>query len=133
MFTFKRIKRKPKLSIAPLLDMIFILLIFFVVSTTFSKLPGVFIDRPDANVSDKLPPNNLLIGITKDGDYYINKKPYTKETLKEKIELKRKQFPRLSVVILADENSLIKYSITAMDICKQVGVEQIAIAEEIIK
>ena len=76
MFKRNKLPKKAKLSIAPLLDMIFILLIFFVVSTTFSKLPGVMINRPEATVSDRLPPNNILIGITQKGEFYINKKQY---------------------------------------------------------
>jgi biopolymer transport protein ExbD len=132
---FKQNKKPPKskLHIAPLLDMIFILLIFFVVSTTFSKLPGIKINRPDATTTDQLPPNNLLIGISKDGAFYIHKKQYTSDQLQEKIALKYQVNPKLSVVIVADEDSYIKHSVAVMDICKQVGVESISIAEEIKK
>ena len=73
MFKQKQPRRKAQLTLAPMLDMIFILLIFFVVSTTFSKLPGVKINKPDATQTDQLPQNNLMIGITKKGDYIINK------------------------------------------------------------
>ncbi|MBT4552842.1 biopolymer transporter ExbD [bacterium] len=133
MFKQPAKNRKPRLNIAPLLDMIFILLIFFVVTTTFSKLPGIKINRPDATVTDQLPPNNLLIGITKAGDFYVHKKQYTSDQLQEKIALKYQANPKLSVVIVADEDSYIKHSVTVMDICKQVGVESISIAEEITK
>jgi biopolymer transport protein ExbD len=127
----KRTRKKAKLSIAPLLDMIFILLIFFVVTTTFSKLPGVVINRPKAEVADRLPPNNLIIGITKSGEFFVNKKAYSEAELKEKIGFKAKNIANLSVVIMADEESAIKYAVKAMDICRQVGITNIAIAEEI--
>lgn len=133
MFKSKPKRRKAGLSLAPMLDMIFILLIFFVVSTTFSKLPGVLINRPDASQSDKLPPNNLMIGITKSGDIYINKKRYTKETLSEKLQLKVAANPNITVLIIADEDSILKHSIMVMDLCKQVGIENVALAEEIIQ
>ncbi len=133
MFKSKKIPKKAKLSIAPLLDMIFILLIFFVVSTTFSKLPGVMINRPEATVSDRLPPNNILIGITQKGEFYINKKQYSQAEIKQKLDLKYKRNPKLSVLIIADKESPIKFTITAMDICKQVGITAISIAEEIKK
>ncbi len=131
MFKSKSKRRKAGLSLAPMLDMIFILLIFFVVSTTFSKLPGVQINRPDASQSDKLPPNNLMVGITKTGDIFINKKQYTKETLAKKLQLKVSANPNLTVLIIADENSILKHSITIMDLCKQVGIKNIALTEEI--
>ena len=131
MFKSKSKRRKAGLSLAPMLDMIFILLIFFVVSTTFSKLPGVLINRPDASKSDKLPPNNLMIGITKSGDIYINKKMYTKETLIAKLRLKAAANPKITVLIIADEDSILKHSIMVMDLCKQVGIENVALAEEI--
>ncbi len=133
MFKSKSKRRKAGLSLAPMLDMIFILLIFFVVSTTFSKLPGVLINRPDASQSDKLPPNNLMVGITKTGDIFINKKQYTKETLAKKLQLKVSANPNLTVLIIADEDSILKHSIMVMDLCKQVGIENVALAEEIQK
>jgi len=130
MFKYKRHAKKARLSIAPLLDMIFILLIFFVVSTTFSKLPGVLINRPEATTTDKLPPNNLFVGITKQGQYFINKQEYQRDALKEKLTLKHTANPRLSVVIVADKDSSIKHAVTVMDICKQIGIQDVAIAEE---
>ena len=82
MFKNQRRYKVAKLSIAPLLDMIFILLIFFVVSTSFSKLPGVLIERPEATVSDQLPAQNFLVGITKTGEIYIGDDLLSMEMLK---------------------------------------------------
>ncbi|RAP28517.1 biopolymer transporter ExbD [Candidatus Marinamargulisbacteria bacterium SCGC AG-414-C22] len=131
MFKKTRKTKKASLSLAPMLDMIFILLIFFVVSTTFSKLPGVHINRPNATTSDQLPPNNILIGITKEGRYFIHNKEYVQDTLKTKLQLKYDANPNLAVLIMADEESALKHSITIMDLCKQIGINQVAIAEEI--
>jgi len=133
MFGKKRESVKAKLSLAPLLDMIFILLIFFVVTTTFSKLPGVQINRPDAEVTDVLPPNNLLIGITKTGQLFVNDHEHTMESLFESVSLKFKANPKLSVVLVADEEVQLKRVIAVMDVCKKVGINDIAIAEEIIE
>ncbi|MCP4049657.1 MAG: biopolymer transporter ExbD [bacterium] len=133
MFKYKRNIKKARLSIAPLLDMIFILLIFFVVSTTFSRLPGVNINRPDATVSDKLPPNNLIVGITTNGGFYVNKRLYTLDQLKDKVSIKALKNKNLNVVILADEDSAIKHSVAVMDLCRQLDINNISIAEEIKK
>ena len=130
MFERVRPVKKARLNIAPLLDMIFILLIFFVVSTSFSKLPGILVNRPDGSVTDQLPPNNLLVGIDTKGRFFINKKEYDTPTLKETLSMKYRVNPRLSVVIVADESSQLKYTVQVMDLCKQVGITELAIAEE---
>lgn len=132
MFGSKRVSKKATLSLAPLLDMIFILLIFFVVTTTFSKMPGIAINPPDAETTDILPPNNLLIGITASGQLIINEKEHTLESLKESIHLKVEANPALSVVVMADESVQLKIVIQVMDICKSEGITDIAIAEELI-
>lgn len=131
MFASRPKLRSARLSIAPLLDMIFILLIFFVVTTTFSKMPGVSINRPEGTVVDKLPPNNLIIGVTEKGEFYINKKRYTLEQLESTLSLKVKAKPNLSVVIMADKEVALKYVVQVMDACKKLEIDQLAIAEEI--
>ena len=133
MFDNHRKKRTAKLSIAPLLDMIFILLIFFVVSTTFSKLPGVKINKPEAKHAESLSPNNILIGVTKDGRYFINETMYSLEELKKKVALKFSVNPKLSVVIVADKLSKLESTIDIMDMSKDVGILDISIAEEKVK
>ena len=130
MFKQKKSRRKAQLTLAPMLDMIFILLIFFVVSTTFSKLPGIKINKPDATQTDQLPPNNLMIGISTQGSFVINQNTYTASQIKEKLTIKFQNNPNLSVLIIADELSALKYTIQIMDLCKQVGIKSIAIAEE---
>ncbi|MBT5953564.1 biopolymer transporter ExbD [bacterium] len=133
MFANHRKKRSAKLSIAPLLDMIFILLIFFVVSTTFSKLPGVKINKPEARHVESLSPNNILIGVTEDGRYFINETMYSLDELNKKVALKFSMNPKLSVVIVADKLSKLKYTIAIMDMSKDIGILDISIAEEKIK
>lgn len=131
MFKKKPYRRKARLSLAPMLDMIFILLIFFIVSTTFSKLPGILINRPTATTPDILPPHNLMIGITQAGKIFIDKKQYSQDELLSYLSKSFSSSPNLSVLIIADENSLLKYSIKVMDLCKQIGIDNIGIAEEV--
>ena len=71
------------------------------------------------------------MNVFKSGDIYINKKAYTKETLMEKLRLKVAANPKITVLIIADEDSILKHSIMVMDLCKQVGIENVALAEEI--
>ena len=74
-----------------------------------------------------------MIGITKKGQLYINKKMYDHAQLKEKLTLKFEVNPRLSVMIVADKDSAMKHTVSVMDICKKIGIEEFAIAEEVRK
>lgn len=131
---FKKLPtRRPKLSIAPLLDMVFILLIFFVVTTSFSQMPGTMINRPDAEYSDQLPKDSLLIGITKTGEFRFKSKSCTAEELDSLLQDRAAAVSDLSVVIVPDEDSAIKYSVTVMDLCKKYHIERVAIAEETVR
>lgn len=131
MFSYQRKKPKASLKIAPLLDMIFILLIFFVVSTTFSKLPGITINQPEGHTTDKIPPNNLIIGITKTGETIINKRNYSPKKLKETLRIKKSALPNINILIMADKQVELQHVISVMDICKQVQIENIAIAQKL--
>jgi len=132
---FRNRKEKPKLTlrIIPLIDTIFILFVFFVVSASFSKLPGISVNQPEAITSDKIPADNLLIGINQDGDLYINKKPIKNDQLKITLINFYQKNPKLSILIMTDKETPIKHAIFVMDICKQLGINNIAIAERIIK
>ena len=133
MFKYQRKNNKAKLSIAPLLDMIFILLIFFVVSTTFSKLPGIKVDRPEATMPDLLSSNNILIGISKEGDFYINKEKKSIDQIDKKLKLRFESNDTISVLIVADKASILQHTITIMDLCRRIGIENVSVAEEIIQ
>ena len=131
MFAYTRQSKPVKLNIAPLIDLIFILLIFFVVSTTFSKLPGIEINRPDATVVSQLPVNSFIVAVTKEGDFYVDTKQVNYDQLKEILGMQSSQQKNLSVIVMPDEDSAIKWSIQVMDICKQLGIENVSVAEEI--
>jgi len=112
--------------------MIFILLIFFVVSTTFSKLPGIEIQKPSATTPDQLPPQHLIIGVSAKGEYVIKEKTYTPPELEDKLNARFKQQPQLQVMLMADKESALKHTITALDLCKKIGIQKVAVAEEIL-
>ena len=131
MFAYTRQSKPAKLNIAPLIDLIFILLIFFVVSTTFSKLPGIEINRPDATVVSQLPVDSFIVAVTKEGDFYVDTKQVNYDQLKEILSVQSNQQKKLSVIVMPDEDSAIKWSIQVMDICKKLGIENVSVAEEI--
>jgi biopolymer transport protein ExbD len=125
----RRVSKKSRLSIAPLLDMIFILLIFFVVSTTFSQLPGVVIQAPEATTPDTLSPQTLTIGITSQGVYVYDQQTLSMDQLRGILANHYAQNTQQRVLIMADKRTALQHVIGVMDMCKAIGIQQVAIAE----
>jgi len=131
MIGYNRQVKPAKLNIAPLIDLIFILLIFFVVSTTFSKLPGIEINRPDGTIVEQLPVDSLIVAVTREGQFYIDIRQVSSMQLKNILLAELDLKPTLSVIVMPDEDSAIKWSIEILDICKQLGIDNVSVAEEV--
>ena len=131
MIDYTRQAKPAKLNIAPLIDLIFILLIFFVVSTTFSKLPGIEINRPDGTVVEQLPVDSFIVAVTKDGQFYVDTRRVSGAQLKSILTAEVDVKNNVNVIVMPDEDSAIKWSIEILDICKQLGIENVSVAEEV--
>ncbi|GBU26178.1 biopolymer transporter ExbD [Fibrobacteria bacterium R8-3-H12] len=69
---YPRQKKEATIDIGPLMDMVFILLIFFVVTSTFTRDTGVEVTKPQAQTASQLEKENILIAITRDGTIHID-------------------------------------------------------------
>ena len=122
----------PELNITPLIDVVFLLLIFFMVSTTFDRFSEIRIELPEANAEqpEKLPAS-IDIAIDRDGGYYVNREPVKGASLETLLQtLKQVVAGRtgLPVVISADARSPHQSVITAMDAASRVGLSRITFA-----
>jgi biopolymer transport protein ExbD len=129
---FKRKTKPPELSIAPLIDCIFLLLIFFMVTTTFTKETGVKIKKPVAKKSDVLLEQNLLIAVTDKGEYWTDGRQVDPAGIFAAVQERLVEYPETNVVILADRDSITQWVITALDTAKQAGAKKISIAEKMV-
>ena len=127
-FSFRRARKKPELNIAPLVDMVFLLLIFFLVSTTFSRETGVNVSKPKAQTAQSLSRESILVAVTRDGTIHINNRKVDLETLHRIIKETLNERPGSSVIIIADKSSLTGRTIEVMDECKLAGAEKISLA-----
>lgn len=125
-------KQDPEVNLTSLIDVVFLLLIFFMVSTTFTKEAEITVDLPEANaepVEAALAPIDLTIDVK--GRFYINQQKVVNRqtaTLKKAIQLAvdgRKDVP---LVISADANTPHQAVITAMDAARQLGIVKLSIA-----
>lgn len=119
-----------QVDMGPLLDMVFILLIFFVVTTNFNRQTGVEVQRPSAQNAVSVGQQVLMIGITQEGSFHVHGRQVTAEELELVVRREVAQRPDLSAVIVGDRNATIGSSVAVMDLCSRAGVRQVSIAAE---
>lgn len=116
------------IDLTPMLDIVFIMLIFFIVTTSFVTETGVDVNRPKASTAKLKKKNSIMVAITKDGDIYIDKRVVDIRSLRAHIERLKVQMPESGVVIVSDKDAKTKYLVYAMDQIKLAGISNIAIA-----
>lgn len=116
------------IDISPLIDVVFILLIFFVITTTFSRQTGVDINKPKAASSVELSSESLLIAVTREGTIHIHDRQVDINSLRNIIRTSIADNRELSVIITADRNSSTGKVIEVLDECKNAGVVNVSIA-----
>ena len=108
--------------------MIFILLIFFLVTTSFVKETGVDINRPVASSASSKNKANILIGITRDNRIFMDRREIDIRTVRANVERALAENPESAVIIVADEKSETGIVIKVMDSCKLAGAKNVALA-----
>lgn len=125
----RRAKRqRMELNMAPLIDMVFILLIFFLVTTSFVKETGVDISRPVASTAVSKERANILIGITKDNLVFMDKREIDIRAVRANVERSLAENSEGAVIIVADKDSSTGIAIMAMDACRLGGAKNVSIA-----
>lgn len=120
--------RRPEINIAPLVDMVFLLLIFFMVTTTFSKETGVEVTKPKAKTAAALTKENILIAITERGTIHMHNMEVDLKTLNAMVRRIIRDRPQSSVVIIADKKARISLLVDVMDECKLAGAKKVSLA-----
>ena len=119
-----------EINITPMLDVVFIMLIFFIVTTSFVKETGVDISRPSSSQAKQVKKGNILVAIKEDGVIWINKQEVDLWAVRSRIEKMHAENPEASAVIIADRGSRTGDLVEVMDQIKSAGVESISIAAE---
>ena len=117
---------KGRLDITPLIDVVFLLLIFFMLTSSYIFQPGIRVNLPKAVTSEVLKKELLIVTITEDGDVFINERPIGGDELVSRITIAARDDQPL--LIRADKKSDLGKVIEIWDICRQVDVRQINIA-----
>ncbi len=117
-----------EIDMTPMLDVVFIMLIFFIVTTSFVREAGVTVQSPLAGSAVRKANASLFIGVTKTGDIWIAKKKIKVEAVRAEVAKLRHDNPEGSIVIQADEESKSGIVLQVLDQVKAAGVADVSIA-----
>lgn len=119
------------IDLTPMLDVVFIMLIFFIVTATFIKEAGVEVNRPDANTADQKDNTTVLVAINADNSIWIDKRRVDVRSVRANIERLHAENPEGGVVIQADELASVKTFTAVLDAAREVVPhEKISLATE---
>jgi biopolymer transport protein ExbD len=125
------------IELAPLIDVVFILLIFFMVSTTFTRESELEVDLPEASAEpSQIEAQTIIVSIDKQGRYAIDGKMLINKqsaTLKRSLERSMKAHESPSLLISADGDAPHHAVVTVMDAARQVGLTKMGLATESVK
>lgn len=121
-------EQEPPIDLTPMLDVVFILLIFFIVTASFVKESGIEVNKPEAQTAVKKELANIFVAINEHDEIWIDKRQVDVRALRGIIERLKAENPQSSIVIQADKRSTNEKLVKVMDAARQAGIYNIAIA-----
>ncbi len=119
-----------EINLTPMLDVVFIMLIFFIVTATFIKEAGIQVERPDTVTADTQDDAAILIAISASDEIWIDRQERDPRAIRSIIERLHAENPKGSIVIQADEGSTHEFLVIVMEAAKSAGVTNVAIASD---
>lgn len=117
-----------EINLTPMLDVVFIMLIFFIVTASFIKESGLDVNRPDAPTAPKVEDANILIAIGENNEIWMDRRRIDPRAVRANIERLHAENPKGSVVIQADKKSYNETLVQVMDAARAAGVENVSLA-----
>lgn len=124
----KQLSHLEQINLTPLIDVILMLLIFFIISTSLSSQTGINVKLPKAITSDAIKEENLIITITSENVIYFNNKIITIRELRQKLNAQSNK--AIPMLIKADRRSSVGRIVDVWDLCREMGIEKINIATD---
>ena len=120
-----------EINLTPMLDVVFIMLIFFIVTASFIKEAGIDVNRPDAPVTESKPEDaNILVIINANDEIWIDRRMIDPRAVRANIQRMHAENPKGTVVIQANKKSTNKILVWVMDSSRSAGVYSISIADQ---
>ena len=118
------------IDLTPMLDVVFIMLIFFIVTATFIKLPGPTVSKIDTVTEDPYKKVTILVAVTEVDEFWVDKKRLDENALKHSLTRMYNENPLSVMVIQADNESSIESVAKVADIARDIGISPVAISVE---
>jgi biopolymer transport protein ExbD len=128
----KREQEESEVNLTPMLDVVFIMLIFFIVTASFVKEAGIDVSRPPAATAERKERGNILVAITENDQIWIDRRQVDPRAMRANIERLYAENPQGSVVIQADKNSKNGLLVQVMDAARLAGVKNVSLAAEVV-
>jgi biopolymer transport protein ExbD len=116
------------IDLTPMLDVVFIMLIFFIVTSSFIRESGVEVQRPQAETANPQDKGNILIAVTADGQIWMDKQAVDIRSVRAHVERMRVDQPEGAVVVQADKDARTGLVVQVMDQARLAGVQDVALA-----
>ena len=129
-FIKKRTRRESFIDISPMMDMVFILLIFFIVTSTFTRETGIDVTKPKASSAKELAKESILIGITRQGTVHINETQVNLSSLQTILKQMMAESPDRPVIIVSDRDAPSGAIVDVLDECNLAKVRKVSISAE---
>ncbi|MED5261287.1 MAG: biopolymer transporter ExbD [Myxococcota bacterium] len=128
-----RQEEESEVNLTPMLDVVFIMLIFFIVTASFVKEAGIDITRPPAATAERKERGNILIAITNNDQIWVDRRQVDPRALRANIERLHAENPQGSVIIQADVESKNGLLVQVMDAARLAGVSSVSLAAEVVE
>ena len=118
----------PEITMAPLIDVVFLLLIFFMVTTVFPENRGLLIEKPESIHSEPLAMKKIVFNVDKEGEVFFQKSRIDVKDVERLVKEQLATAPDTAVLMHVDKNATTEIFIRVMDACKQGGAITVGIA-----
>ena len=122
--------QEPEINLTPMLDIVFIMLIFFIVTTSFVKESGIDVNRPTAETAERKERGNIIVSIRASGEVWIDKRAVDIRAVRANVARLHAENPLGSVIIAADRDTKTHYLVEVMDQIRMAGISNASIATE---
>jgi biopolymer transport protein ExbD len=117
-----------ELNVVPLIDVVFVLLIFTILTSSLTKETGVSVDKPQAQSAGELNRQSILVAITREGTVHVNERQVDMESLQDVLRRMLAENALGEVVLIADRESNTGLLVGVMDACNLAGAKKISVA-----
>jgi biopolymer transport protein ExbD len=127
----RRKREEPRIELTPMVDVVFLLLIFFMISTTFIDTPGIAVKLPESSAPALVKtPEEVEVALSRQGEIYLQGEAVSPEALAERLRGYGAQAGDMTFMLRADEQALHGRVVQVMDIAREAGFGRLAMATE---